>query len=75
MTLSKIKTGKSRWRQVRSRSVYLMGDAVWGQECGPSLLQEVGPLFKVLLDVVSTGVILAAQRPKAQGLHERRSPR
>lgn len=30
---------------------------------------------KVLLDVVSTGVISAAQRPKAQGLHECRSPR
>lgn len=35
-----------------NRSVYLTGDAVWGQECGPALLQEVGPLFKVVLGVV-----------------------
>lgn len=40
----KIKTRKSHRRQVRSRSVYLTGGAVWGQECGPALLQEVGPL-------------------------------
>lgn len=63
-----------------NRSVYLTGDAVWGQECGPALLQEVGPLSKVVLGVVPqvSSWLLRDPRPKdcmSTGIQDRQDHR